>query len=395
MKSEYEPLTTNPLSELEEGLKEGDAEAAPHCGLRCCRPGRCRRVVRVLGCVVGVIALLAVLPMLFGPPRHHHPWGPHGGGDHHGGDHPWGPRHGGPDDGPGGLDEAHGAAMSMAAFEVEAALGPAARDRRALVNVVRGPQADGAEALDWGSLRSFVVVLLGRDAPQRRAPGQPFLTIEPASLLPTAAINQAAAAYEAAVNRTLFPIRIQLADLAARSQRPADRPARPGDEVRPYVVYDVSKGLVTVDAQLLAGLEKVAQAQAVVAASAGAFLESLAGMVGKHLGPVDPFVVFEMASTASGVAVAAAFASAVPMWFCLACPAVLGLALPLAINMGLGELVNLACDHFRLSPEQCLDLGVGALAVGFVLAMASALPIFKVCKMYQCSHKEAPAAGKP
>ncbi len=115
----------------------------------------------------------------------------------------------------------------------------------------------------------------------------------------------------------------------------------------------------------------------------------------QRFGSIDPGMVFETAATASGVAVAAAFASAVPMWYCLACPAVLGLALPLAINLGLGEMVNVICDHFNFGPEQCMDLGVAALAVGFVLALASALPIFKVCKMYECEHRPPAAAASP
>ncbi len=81
------------------------------------------------------------------------------------------------------------------------------------------------------------MVLLGKDAPQRRAPDQPFLTTEPAGLLPLEAINKAAATYEASVNRTLFPIKIQLADMAAlakqaRRNMPDDMADKPCDKVR-------------------------------------------------------------------------------------------------------------------------------------------------------------------
>ena len=37
---------------------------------------------------------------------------------------------------------------------------------------------------------------------------------------------------------------------------------------------------------------------------------------------------------------------------------------------------------------------LGALMVGFVLTMASAIPIFKVCKMYQCEHNSPPAVPR-
>lgn len=102
-----------------------------------------------------------------------------------------------------------------------------------------GPAADNVSSLEWRGLRSFVVVLLGKDAPQRRAPDQPFLTTDPPGLLPLEAINKAAAAYEASVNRTLFPIKIQLADMAALAKqasrnRPDDMADKPCDKVGSY-----------------------------------------------------------------------------------------------------------------------------------------------------------------
>jgi hypothetical protein len=58
-----------------------------------------------------------------------------------------------------------------------------------------------------------------------------------------------------------------------------------------------------------------------------------------------------------------------------------------------GEIVNVICDHFSFTSEQCLDLGVAALAAGFLLAMACALPIFKVCKMGECGKRPSPPAA--
>lgn len=45
------------------------------------------------------------------------------------------------------------------------------------------------------------------------------------------------------------------------------------------------------------------------------------------------------------------------------------------------------CSHMHLPDEQCFDLMLGILAVAMVLSLASALPIFKVCRMYQCEHR--------
>ncbi len=46
----------------------------------------------------------------------------------------------------------------------------------------------------------------------------------------------------------------------------------------------------------------------------------------------------------------------VPLWFCVACPAVLGLLAPLVINAGLGALADTACRHWQLPAEECNDL---------------------------------------
>jgi hypothetical protein len=54
--------------------------------------------------------------------------------------------------------------------------------------------------------------------------------------------------------------------------------------MRPYVVYDVARGTLLVDAQLLSGLQKLQQVQTVVSASAAAFLEHLAGMLAQVRG---------------------------------------------------------------------------------------------------------------
>jgi hypothetical protein len=43
---------------------------------------------------------------------------------------------------------------------------------------------------------------------------------------------------------------------------------------------------------------------------------------------------------ALAAAVAAAFAAAPPLWFCIVCPAVLGLVAPLLINVGLNQLAG-------------------------------------------------------
>lgn len=55
--------------------------------------------------------------------------------------------------------------------------------------------------------------------------------------------------------------------------------------------------------------------------------------------------------------VAAAFATAVPFWYCVMCPVVLGLVAPLVVNYGLGEVTNIICQHYNLDTQECFDLG--------------------------------------
>ncbi len=43
--------------------------------------------------------------------------------------------------------------------------------------------------------------------------------------------------------------------------------------------------------------------------------------------------------------------------------------------------------HFSLPDDQCFDLLVGALGLGFVLALASAIPIFFVCRLKDCANR--------
>lgn len=60
--------------------------------------------------------------------------------------------------------------------------------------------------------------------------------------------------------------------------------------------------------------------------------------------------------------------------------AVLGLVAPLIINFGLGEIASIICGRLQLTDEQCFDLMMGAIGLGFVLSLATAIPIFFVCR---------------
>ncbi|PNW70927.1 hypothetical protein CHLRE_17g739350v5 [Chlamydomonas reinhardtii] len=100
------------------------------------------------------------------------------------------------------------------------------------------------------------------------------------------------------------------------------------------------------------------------------------------------------AAVAAAVAAAlpAAFSAAPPLWFCVLCPSVLGLVAPLAINMILNQVAGALCTQLHLTDDQCFDVLLGALAAGFVLSLASAIPIFFVCRLPECANRNVTAA---
>ncbi|KAG2489411.1 hypothetical protein HYH03_012050 [Edaphochlamys debaryana] len=97
-------------------------------------------------------------------------------------------------------------------------------------------------------------------------------------------------------------------------------------------------------------------------------------------------------AAAVGGALPAAFAAAPPLWFCVLCPTVLGLVAPIAINMALNQLVGVLCAQLSLSDDQCFDLMLGALGLGFVLSLAAAVPIFFACQLPACAGRNVTQA---
>lgn len=66
--------------------------------------------------------------------------------------------------------------------------------------------------------------------------------------------------------------------------------------------------------------------------------------------------VLEAVLAAAVAALALGVAGQVPVWFCVACPAVLGLLAPLLFNFAFGELADAACVRFNLPQDACNEL---------------------------------------
>lgn len=62
--------------------------------------------------------------------------------------------------------------------------------------------------------------------------------------------------------------------------------------------------------------------------------------------------------------------------------------------MHASQVAGYICTHFSLPDDQCFDLLIGALGLGFVLSLASAIPIFYGCKLMECSHRDQPPAAQ-
>ncbi|KAG1666006.1 hypothetical protein FOA52_010916 [Chlamydomonas sp. UWO 241] len=144
--------------------------------------------------------------------------------------------------------------------------------------------------------------------------------------------------------------------------------------------------------------EEPGQRASVVAGAAGRHLfgglERAVREGGAHVasGGGGAEAALQLLAVAAAAAVPAAFAAAPPLWFCLLCPAVLGLLAPLVINAGLMEVANALCVRMQLPDDQCFDVMLGALGVGFFLSLGAAIPIFFVCRLMDCAHRNTTAA---
>lgn len=227
----------------------------------------------------------------------------------------------------------------------------------------------------------------GPAAPTRRATGQPFVQATEPGLLGEPlleALNEGAIALESALGRRLFPL--SFGTFAAPDA--------------PYAIWEVSTGRVLLRASrkqepggwASSEAARGPQVQALVTQLARhtfAQLRQLVAQQGASLSLTLPSLS-TLLSASAGAAIPLAFAALLaagpPLWFCILCPSVLGLAAPIAINLALNQLAGLLCSRMQLDDAGCFDILVGALAVGFVLSLASAVPIFVVCQMAACAH---------
>lgn len=231
-----------------------------------------------------------------------------------------------------------------------------------------------------------IVVVTNGSAPSRRMPSQQFLTFEgPDVTLSAAAFNAAASTLEAVLGRKMHSFTVQPTDFTAHLSQPQLQGGS-----RPYVIWDASSGLILMDHTLLRGGLARSQTSHMADLLADKVFSNVAAAI-STLSQTSSFLTAPLAAQvlvqALAIAVPAAFASAPPLWFCVLCPAVLGLIAPLAINLGLGDLAGVICSRMQLDDDQCFDLMLGALGLGFVLSLASAVPIFFVCRLMECAHR--------
>lgn len=59
--------------------------------------------------------------------------------------------------------------------------------------------------------------------------------------------------------------------------------------------------------------------------------------------------------------------------------------------MPLPQIAGALCSQLHLTDDQCFDVLLGALGAGFALSLASAVPIFFVCRLPQCAGRNTTA----
>ncbi|KAK9832820.1 hypothetical protein WJX81_004405 [Elliptochloris bilobata] len=260
-----------------------------------------------------------------------------------------------------------------------------------------------ADAVIAGSVQQIspplVVATLGDSLPRRRnmANGEPYLSFDCgpgaapqeanltatlALALPVATLNAGAVAVERITGRPLYSLRVGVRSFG-------------GEAARPFAVYDISAGRVTLNARVAAAILSLpAEAHNAVQRFSSGIFDATA----KQLGPAreqdgNSYAAGRAAgaagliATAAAAAAAAALATAVPLWFCIACPVVLGLLAPLVLNAGCAAAAEAACKHYKLPDEDCATLWYGAFAVAMVLSLASAIPIVYVCRLPECGRQ--------
>lgn len=234
---------------------------------------------------------------------------------------------------------------------------------------------------------SPVLVLSGQASPKRRNADQPFLSMSPgASNIAAAAINGIVEKIEGALGRRMFPLNVSVVDMHA---------AYPGLRGSlPAAIYEVETGTILLEESYFANFSSSAQLRHTISAVGEQLFDKIFSRLAQARDGKEPLPApTSIVTAAAAAAVAIAVLPSVPLWFCIACPVVLGLLAPIIINFGLGEVMGAVCSHYQLPDEECFDLMLGVLAVGYLLSLASAWPIFKVCRLYECSHRPmAPTA---
>lgn len=59
----------------------------------------------------------------------------------------------------------------------------------------------------------------------------------------------------------------------------------------------------------------------------------------------------------------------------------------------LNQVAGRLCVSLSLPDDQCFDLLMGALGLGFVLSLAAAIPIFYACKLMECARGDGGGGG--
>eukprot|EP00798_Chlamydomonas_sp_ICE-L_P023008 gene23009-30200_t len=235
--------------------------------------------------------------------------------------------------------------------------------------------------------------------PARRAGDQPWITVAegmlPESLVQS--LNVVAQGLEAALGRSLYPLDLRSLDFSAGSG-----PQHPNSTfhtsaglqfTHPFAVWDASLGVVHIDKSIVEGTWKLPNVEAMMQLLSDTFISGMSNALHKvsSLNQMvqRPADLWSYIGPVAAAAVPAAFALVPPpLWFCALCPALLGLLFPLLWNVVIEKTAAMLCEKMKLEDDECFDLLLGALALAFILSLASVIPIIYICKMSECAHRK-------
>eukprot|EP00698_Gefionella_okellyi_P024620 TRINITY_DN8756_c0_g1_i1.p1 TRINITY_DN8756_c0_g1~~TRINITY_DN8756_c0_g1_i1.p1 ORF type:complete len:325 (-),score=51.22 TRINITY_DN8756_c0_g1_i1:43-972(-) len=202
-----------------------------------------------------------------------------------------------------------------------------------------------------------IVAVVGSDSVRTRGEDEPFLSAPTNEALQT--LVSASAGFVSAVER-----------LSGRLPHAFElRVAKASAKDSPYVIWNVTSGVVTLNSFVLPYL----------ATLQSDFFNNTFQKMSADVAAMPE----EVGAAATCVAIAQRIVGYLQesIWECIVCIVVLAIGLPLAANFLLAAMMEQLCDYFGWPAQTCTDLVLSALVLVDILLPLFAYVIVKACKL--------------